>query len=474
MPGDMGDAATKRAVLVIATLTAFLTPFMASSINIALPAIERDFHIDAVLLAWVATSFLLPAAVFLLPFGRLADIHGRKKIFGWGIAIYTAASFLCGLSPSIISLIAFRALQGVAGAMIFATGVAMLTSVFPVGERGRVLGLNVAAVYLGLSLGPPLGGLLTQSLGWRSLFLLNVPLGVIILALVQWRLKADWAEARGERFDLAGTLLYSLSLSMIMYGVPMLTARTGSWLVILGLLGLAVFFRWEQRVEHPVLDVNFLRGNAVFTFSNLAALINYSATFAVTFLLSLYLQFTKGLGPRDAGLILVSQPLVMAAFSPIAGRLSDRIEPRTVASLGMAFTVLGLALLAFLGEGTTLGFIVATLVILGFGFALFSSPNTNAVMSSVDKRFYGVASGMLGTMRLTGQMLSMGVAMLIFSLYLGRVRIEAANPASFLHSLKVAFAIFAILCFCGIFASLARGRLKPSPNGRHLPSTHDG
>jgi len=460
MPGDMEDAAVKRAVLVIATLTAFLTPFMASSINIALPAIERDFHIDAVLLAWVATSFLLPAAVFLLPFGRLADIHGRKRIFGWGIATYTAASFLCGLSPSIMSLITFRVLQGVAGAMIFATGVAMLTSVFPVGERGRVLGLNVAAVYLGLSLGPPLGGLLTQSLGWRSLFLLNVPLGVIILALVLWSLKADWAEARGERFDLLGTLLYSLSLTMIMYGVPLLTARTGSWLVAMGLLGLVAFFRWEQRVEHPVLDVNLLRGNAVFTFSNLAALINYSATFAVTFLLSLYLQYTKGLGPRDAGLILVSQPLVMAAFSPIAGRLSDRIEPRTVASLGMAFTVLGLVLLAFLGEGTPLAFIVATLVILGFGFALFSSPNTNAVMSSVDRRLYGVASATLGTMRLSGQMLSMGIAMLVFALYVGRVRIGAANPASFLYSLKVAFAIFAILCFFGIFASLARGRLK--------------
>src|SRR3990172_5968818 len=427
MAEDMGDAATKKAVLLIATLTAFLTPFMASSINIALPAIEREFHVDAVLLAWVATSFLLPAAVFLLPFGRLADIHGRKKIFGWGIVTYTAASFLCGLSPSISFLIAFRILQGFAGAMIFATGVAMLTSVFPVGERGKVLGLNVAAVYLGLSLGPPLGGLLTQFLGWRSVFFANVPLGVIVIGLVLRRLKTEWAEARGERFDLAGTLLYTLSLTMIMYGVPLLTAKAGAWLVAMGLLGLVGFFRWEQRVKHPVLDVNLLKGNAVFTFSNLAALINYSATFAVTFLLSLYLQYTKGLGPRDAGLILVSQPLVMAAFSPFAGRLSDRIEPRTVASLGMAFTVLGLVLLAFLGEGTTLGFIIATLVILGFGFALFSSPNTNAVMSSVDKRFYGVASGVLGTMRLTGQMLSMGVAMLIFSLYLGRDRIEAAD-----------------------------------------------
>ena len=323
MAEDMGDAATKKAVLLIATLTAFLTPFMASSINIALPAIEREFHVDAVLLAWVATSFLLPAAVFLLPFGRLADIHGRKRIFGWGIATYTAASFLCGLSPSIISLIAFRILQGVAGAMIFATGVAMLTSVFPVGERGKVLGLNVAAVYLGLSLGPPLGGLLTQFLGWRSVFFANVPLGVIVIGLVLRRLKTEWAEARGERFDLAGTLLYTLSLTMIMYGVPLLTARAGAWLVVMGLLGLVGFFRWEQRVTHPVLDVNLLKGNAVFTFSNLAALINYSATFAVTFLLSLYLQYTKGLGPRDAGLILVSQPLVMAVFSPFAGRLCN-------------------------------------------------------------------------------------------------------------------------------------------------------
>ncbi len=460
MPGDLEDAAVKRAVLLIATLTAFLTPFMASSINIALPAIERDFRIDAVLLAWIATSFLLPAAVLLLPFGRLADIHGRKKIFGWGIFSYTAASILCGLSPSIASLIAFRVLQGAAGAMIFATGVAMLTSVFPMGERGKVLGLNVAAVYLGLSLGPPLGGLLTQFFGWRSVFLVNAPLGLIIIALILRRLKGDWAEARGERFDLAGTLLYSLSLTMIMYGVPQVTTRTGFWLLVLGVMGLIAFLRWEQRVEHPVLNVNLLKGNAVFTYSNLAALINYSATFAVTFLLSLYLQYTKGLGPRDAGLILVSQPLVMAAFSPVAGRLSDRIEPRTVASLGMAFTVLGLVLLAFLGEGTTLPFIVAILAVLGFGFALFSSPNTNAVMSSVDKRFYGVASATLATMRLSGQMLSMGIATLIFALYVGRVRIAVANPASFLQSLKVAFAVFAILCFFGIFASLARGRLK--------------
>jgi MFS family permease len=230
--------------------------------------------------------------------------------------------------------------------------------------------------------------------------------------------------------------------------------------VALGTLGIVAFFQWELRAAHPVLDVRLLKENPVFTFSNLAALINYSATFAVTFLLSLYLQYIKGLSPQDAGLVLVSQPAVMAMFSPLAGRLSDRIEPRTVASLGMAFTVLGLSLLAFLGEKTPLGFVVVSLSILGFGFALFSSPNTNAVMSSVEKRWYGVASATLGTMRLMGQALSMGIATLVFTLYVGRLQIQEASHALFLKSVQVAFVIFAGLCFGGIFASLARGKIR--------------
>jgi MFS family permease len=206
--------------------------------------------------------------------------------------------------------------------------------------------------------------------------------------------------------------------------------------------------------------VNLFRKNTVFAFSNLAALINYSATFAVGFLLSLYLQYIKGLAEQSAGFILVSQPVVMAVFSPFAGRLSDRIEPRLVASTGMALTAAGLFLLTFLNENTALGFIVAILVLLGLGFALFSSPNTNAVMSSVEKKFYGVASGTLGTMRLTGQMLSMGIAMLIFAVYVGEVQITAQYYPPFLSGIRAAFFIFAVLCFGGVFASLARGRAR--------------
>ncbi len=439
---------------------AFLTPFMGSSIAIALPSIGGELAMDAILLGWVATAYLLAAAMFLVPLGRIADIYGRKRIFTYGMITYTAASLLSAISTSAAMLISFRVLQGIGGAMIFSTGVAILTSVFPPEERGRVLGINVAAVYAGLSLGPFVGGLLTQYLGWRSIFWANVPLGLLIIALIFWKLKGEWAEAKGEKFDIVGSLIYSLMLIAIMYGFTMLPELPGAGLILAGGLGIVAFVKWETKVKSPVLDVRLFGNNTVFALSNLAAFINYSATFAVSFLLSLYLQYIKGLTPQIAGLVLVAAPVVQAIFSPLAGRLSDKIEPRIVASLGMGLTVIGLIFFIFLGNATSLWFIIAGLIILGFGFALFSSPNTNAVMSSVEKRFYGVASATLATMRQIGMMFSMGMVMLIFAIYLGRVQITPEYYVPFLSSLNTAFIIFTVLCFGGIFASLARGKVR--------------
>lgn len=455
------DATLKRSTLLIATLSAFLTPFTVSSVNIALPAIGREFNMSAVLMSWVPTAYLLSAAVFLVPFGRLADIHGRKRVFSWGIGIFTASSLLLAVSPSAPVLIAFRLLQGFGSAMIFGTGMAILTSVFPAAERGRVLGMNVAAVYLGLSLGPTLGGFLTHQFGWRSIFLMNVPLGLLVIFFLATKLKTlEWAEARGERFDFAGALLYSASLVSIMYGLSLLPRRMGIVLTAAGAAGAVMFVLWERSAESPLLDMDLFFHNATFAFSNLAALINYSATNAVAFLMSLYLQYLKGFTPQGAGMVLVSQPLVMAVFSPLAGRLSDRIEPRVVASIGMAITASGLFLLTFVDESSSVGFDLFGLVLLGFGFALFSSPNTNAVMSSIEKKFYGVGSATLGTMRLTGQMLSMGIAMVIFALSIGSARITPEYYPLFLKSMKTGFVIFSTLCFAGIFASLARGKVR--------------
>jgi len=456
----MKSNGNRKIVLFVATMGSFLAPFMGSSINIALPSIGREFAMDAILLSWVATAYLLAAAVFTVPLGRVADIYGRKKIFTYGIVIYTVSSLLLAMSTSATMLISLRVLEGIGGAMIFGTGIAMLTSVFPPGERGRALGINVAAVYLGLSLGPFIGGILTQHFGWRSIFLVTVPLGLIVIVFILWKLKGEWAEAKGDKFDLSGSIIYGITLVALIYGLSLLPAMSGIWSIIIGIIGIWIFIKWETKMRSPVLHMELFKNNTVFVFSNLAALINYSATFAVAFLLSLYLQYTKGLDPQSAGLILVSMPATQAILSPVAGRLSDRVEPRILASVGMGITAIGLILLTFLAQNTTIEFVLASLIVLGFGFALFSSPNTNAVMSCVEKRSYGVASATLATMRQVGMMLSMGIAMVIFSIYIGRVEITPEYYSAFVSGLKIAFVIFAVLCFAGIFASLARGNLR--------------
>jgi EmrB/QacA subfamily drug resistance transporter len=456
----MSDIRNKNLILFITTLAAFLTPFMASAINISLPAIGIEFGMNAVLLSWVVTAYMLAAAMALVPFGRIADIYGRKKVFLIGIIVFTIASLWAALSNSTFILIFSRVLQGIGGAMTFGTGTAILISAYPFNERGKILGINIGAVYLGLSLGPFLGGILTQYFGWRSIFLVNVPLGLIVLILTLWKLKSEWVECKDEKLDFAGSIVYGLTLLFIMYGLSILPKLFGFVFIVFGIAGILLLINRESRVVHPILNINLFRKNITFAFSNLAAAINYSATSAVGFLLSLYLQNIKDLNPKDAGLVLVSQPIVMAVFSPLAGRLSDKIEPRITASIGMALTFIGLLLFVPINANTSMGFIIFNLLLLGLGFALFSSPNTNAVMSSIDKKFYGVASGTLATMRMIGQMFSMGIAMLIFSVIMGRVKISSEYYGVFLKSIGVAFSIFAVLCFGGIFASLARGKLR--------------
>jgi len=456
--GHTTNHINKYVALLIAAISSFITPFTASSVNIALPSIDRELLLNALELSWVATAYLLAAAIFLVPFGRISDILGRKKIFLFGMMIDAAASIMCAISNSGAWLITFRAMQGLGGAMIFGTGIAILTSVFPAKERGRALGINVAAVYSGLSMGPLIGGSLTEHLGWRSIFLLNAFLGLIVVIAVLWKLRAEWAGARGEKFDYKGALIYCLAVVAIMFGFTMLPDFKGGILIILGIGGVVAFVKWELKLEHPIIHIGLFKNNIVFRYSNLAALINYSATFAVAFLLSLYLQFIKGFTPEHAGMVLMIQPFMQIIFSPIAGSLSDRMEPRVLASAGMALTMAGLLMLTLLGGHTRLIFIMFTLAILGIGFAFFSSPNINAVMSSVEKRFYGVASGMLATMRLTGQMFSMGMTLLLFALYIGPVQITPEKYPLFITCVKVAFTISAILCFAGIFASIARGK----------------
>ena len=447
----------KIAALLVASIASFFTPFMGSAVNIALPTIGLDFGADAILLNWIPNAFLLAAAIFAVPFGRIADIHGMKKIFTYGMIIFTIASFLCAISPSTVSLITFRLLQGIGAAMIFVTGLAIITSVYPPNQRGKAIGINIAAVYVGLSVGPVLGGLMTQYLGWRSLFALMIPFGVLVITLVLWKLRYEWAESKGEKFDLIGSILYSIVLLLIMYGFSTIPQISGFIMLIFGLLVLFIFIRWELKTESPVLNVRLFSRNTTFTFSSLAALINYSATFAVTLLLSYYLQYIKGLEPQTAGFILVAQPIIMAITAPLAGRLSDRFDARLIATIGMITVTLGLFSFTFINGNTNITNIIIGLIILGLGFGLFSSPNTNVIMGSVQRKFYGIASATVSTMRLIGQTLSIGIATLIFALLIGRVQITPEQYPVLLSSIHIAFIVFTALCFVGIFASLKKG-----------------
>lgn len=455
---------SRKYALWISALASFLTPFLGSSLNIALPGIGREFNLTAVELTWIPTAYILSNVVFLVPFGRLADIRGRKLIFRIGIWTDVIACIVATMTPSGRFFIVLRAFQGLGGAMIFSTGLAILTSVYPAEERGRVLGINVASVYSGLSLGPVVGGLLTHNFGWRSIFLANILIGIVITLLVTTRLKGEWAEAKGEKFDWQGNALYSLTFILMMVGF----SSAGSvWQYVWigsGLVILVAFISRQLRIDHPILNLKLFR-IPQFAFSNLAALINYCATYSIGLFLSLYLQDVKGFDPQHAGLVMLSQPVVMAVLSPFAGKLSDRIEPRVVASFGMGFTAVGLAIFCFLEESTSLAIIIAGLTTVGVGFALFSSPNTNAIMSAVEKRFYGTASGLVGTMRLTGQLLSMAIATLMFSHYLGNRSINPESVPLFLLALRISFVLFTVLCAVGIFASLARGTVRG-----HIPA----
>ncbi|HUW92878.1 MAG TPA: MFS transporter [Bacteroidales bacterium] len=452
----MTDRELKRSVLTVTAFASFLTPFMGSSVNLALPSIGAEFGSNAVTLNWIVSSYMLSTAIFLLPAGRVGDILGRKKIFFAGILLFTLTMILLSFTPGITFLITVRIVQGLASAMIFATNLAILTAVFPAGERGKAMGINVTAVYIGLSSGPFLGGILTRYLGWRSIFAFLIPMGIISLILIRKKMKEEWADARGEGFDWPGALIYGVCLAAIMYGFSKLPSATGWLLTTAGIVLVPVFLFRETKTEHPLFDVSLIFRNRVFAFSSLAALIHYAATSAIGFFLSLYLQYIKGMGPRDAGFILMSWPITMALLSPAAGKLSDKYNPGVLASMGMALTSAGLVLLCFLSDSTSLVYIISLLVLMGLGFSLFSSPNSNAIMSSVEKKQLGNASGMIGTMRMVGQTMSMGIAMMLLALFMGQEKISVSNYSQLLAGMKTGFVIFSVLCVAGIFASLAR------------------
>lgn len=452
--------ADQKTALLVVCLSSFIMPLMLSSVNVALPTIAVSMHANAILLSWVSTAYLLSSAVFLLPFGKLADILGRKKIYLWGMFITTLASLLAASSQSIYLLIAWRVMQGVGAAMLFSTGIAILSSIFPAERRGSAIGMSVSAVYFGLTCGPLVGGWLTQHLSWRSVFIVHIPVAVFVMLLTNLKLSGEWKGQSGQTFDFIGSFIYAITITSLMLGLSLLPSKYSLFIFSLSVLSLFSFIHYEKRVTNPIFEVGIFRQNRLLTFSCLASLILYTSTFGMTFLMSLYLQNIKAMSPQTAGMVMFVQPLVMAILSPYTGKLSDRYEPRYLTTAGMFLVSFGLGLLTALQQNTSLSYILMSLILIGLGFALFSSPNANAIMGSVDKKYLGIASGTVSTTRVLGQMFSMAVVTLAFALIMGRTPLSPEHYPELLQSIRISIFIAACLSVVGIYLSMARGNVR--------------
>ncbi|MBN1368149.1 MAG: MFS transporter [Dehalococcoidales bacterium] len=447
-------ATNKTVVLIVTSIAAFIMPFSMASVNVALPTISNEFSLNAVLLSWIVTANTLATGIALVPTGRLADIYGRRKFFIYGTIVQFVSFLIAALAPSYTVLIIARVFQGIGTGMAAATYPAILVSVYPANERGKVLGINVAAVYAGLSLAPVIGGLMTQYLGWRSIFYMCALFALVIITAVILKIKDEWTEAKGEKFDIIGSIIFGVALIAIVYGISILPEVSGIVILLAGLVLLILFVLWELKVRSPVIDINLFRHNRVFAFSNIATLLNYMAIFAILMLLSLYLQYIKGFDPSYTGMLLLFQPAVQVVIAPLAGRLSDKVRPQYISSAGMVLTTIGLGMFAMLNSNTSIIYIIISQIVIGLGAGAFASPNSNAIISSVDKKYYGVANAVIGTMRTMGQMLSLGIITLLFTIFIGHQQITVEYYPAFLLSIRVIFIVSAVLCIGGIISSL--------------------
>lgn len=448
----------QKRILVAVMITSFTGAFMGSSINVAVPSMAEDFNLNPDILTWAVTAFLIGSASGLLPFGRLSDIKGRRKIYMIGLVCICVTTFICALMQHFLSFIFVRFLQGVSMSMIFGTSMALLVSCYDARKRGKILGMSVSFVYAGVSLGPFIGGFITDYLGWRMIFWLT---GIVLLVnlILMMKVKLDWYGAKGQKFDFVGSFIYMVMIVLFLYGLSDWTRHEIVHYSPIVAFVLFLVFIWEQnKSSSPLVKLSLFK-NTVFAMSNLAALIHYSATFAIGFMVSLYLQIVRGMDAFTAGSFLLIQPCLMAIVSPKAGALSDKFSPRIIASFGMGIMMIGLFLFSFLSGTTSFYLIGINLAFIGIGFGLFSSPNNNAIMGAVKAEFYGIASSIVAVMRLIGQAVSMAIVTLILSIYTADIVMEQYVDM-ILAASKNTFLLFSILCVIGLIASLMRGKEK--------------
>lgn len=472
-PGDLTTGVNKWMSLLVVTIGAFMGNLDTSIVTISLPAIAHDFGASLNgSIEWVVIGYLIVIASVLLSIGRLADTLGHKPLWVTGLLVFTAASALCGAAPTLPVLIGARGLQGLGAACLMAVGPVILTSAFPPQERGRALGLIAVTIGLSISLGPTLGGLITQHFTWRGIFYVNVPLGLVGIWLALCLLQAQ-TPTQKIRFDVPGALCLAALLGALITGLSF--GQQWGWsspaviaLVILSVLALGSLLLVERFAAYPLFARSLLT-NRVFLSANVSLVLGMLALFSINVLVPFYLIDVRGFSPAQAGLLLTPLPLIFALLSPFTGSLADRIGTRWLAAGGLALACLGLVLVSQLNSMSSIGDMLWRLACVGLGQALFLAPNDSALMGSLPREQQGIASGFMQTSQIAGQSLSVALAGAIFALADGALasRMLAAGHGTtqtlalahhlFLHGFQTAMLVCAALAALGILTSLVRG-----------------
>ncbi|MGE5630827.1 MAG: MFS transporter [Caulobacteraceae bacterium] len=466
------DRKRMRLIIFAVVIGTFMSALDSSVVNIALPRISEHFKAPLSVIEWVVMSYLLVISSLLLTYGRLGDMYGHKRIYIAGFIIFTAGSILCGLAPSVLLLIIFRAIQALGAGMLMSMGPAIVTNVAPPDERGKALGATAVAVSVALTTGPVLGGFLTSHFGWQSIFYINIPVGI---AGTLWANKVipEASRREAQTFDIAGAAIVFIALISLL--LPLSFTERYGWrnpyiipALIFGILLLAVFVMVEKRTKHPMVDLAMFRSR-LFAMSNVSALINYMAQFSVTLLMPFYLQQLRGLSPSQAGLMLIPMPITMTVIAPISGILSDRIDSRYISSSGMAVISFGIWLLSKLNYDSSNISIIIALVVTGLGIGLFQTPNNSAIMGSVPGNRRGIASSLLATMRNMGMVTGIAVSGAIFSSRMAYLKELLSSQgitgtelrvSSFVGAFHFAYIVASVLAAVAVLTSLARGSMK--------------
>jgi EmrB/QacA subfamily drug resistance transporter len=473
---ERAERANKWVVLALAGTAALMTSLDSSIVNIALPSIAHGFGIPlSGSIEWILDGYLVVIAATLLTFGRLSDMLGRKPLLLSGLVVFTLGSALCGVAPSLGVLIAARCFQGLGAAAIFSVNIAMVTRAFPAQERGRALAINMVIVALGVSAGPTLGGILTSALSWRWIFYVNMPIGAIV-ALAAWRALTERHRMERAEFDLVGAALLAVGLGALTLGLSF--GQEWGWgslsflaVIVVGVCALALTAFAERRAPAPILSLALLH-NRVFVFANVSFMMTMLALFAIGFLLPFYFEELRGFDTLESGLLLTPLSLTLAVVAPLSGTLADRVGWRWQSPLGLAIACAGLLLLSTLDQSSPIPYIILCLVVAGIGQALFTSPNSKAIMGAARPSEQGIASGMMATGRTIGQGLSVAAAGAVFTSWggaaagsalaagRGRLSIEQVQALqhTFVTGMHAAFVVCAALAAIGVVTAVVRGR----------------